>query len=188
MTQQIPDILIYKGREIGIDETPLEKYYQAFPEQKPDTPSPMTALWRGYVATFEVVNNELTVRSIDRDLFSSGKKSNIVEQVFPDSRKFSWFSGLIRVDPDRFAYPPETHDMTFEYLAFDNGNLVYEMSMTLPQLRGFKKRQWEYFKTTEEYQRVLQRFIDRNPDSSPERLVQTIKDSILYFTRELYPQ
>jgi hypothetical protein len=42
----------------------MEEYFIEFPENRP--PAPFSALWRGYIATYEIIDNELWVIEIKK--------------------------------------------------------------------------------------------------------------------------
>ncbi|MDR0515679.1 MAG: hypothetical protein LBH25_01380 [Fibromonadaceae bacterium] len=51
-TAQEPDLLIHNGEKYDLTVNPMEPFFKENPEKRP--PSPNTALWRGYIATFEI--------------------------------------------------------------------------------------------------------------------------------------
>lgn len=60
--------------------------------------SPNTALWRGYVGTWEIVNNRLYLIALSGE-FIDGSPVNL-EAIFPGypERVFAhWYSGLLRI-------------------------------------------------------------------------------------------
>jgi hypothetical protein len=64
MTAQVPEKLLFEGEELDLCNEPLE----LFIEQTPMTVrcmSPHTALWRGYVETWEIVEDRLYLKSLD---------------------------------------------------------------------------------------------------------------------------
>ena len=56
-TAQYPDILIHKGKEHSLFNNPMEAYFEKHPKKKPESGVRSSALWRGYVATFEFKDN-----------------------------------------------------------------------------------------------------------------------------------
>ncbi|KAA3641483.1 MAG: hypothetical protein DWQ02_00480 [Bacteroidetes bacterium] len=68
-TAQIPDILIYNGDTLLLHAVPLN----SFPDRDKITPQNLfgssgctyTACWRGYVATWEVIDDKLYLNSIE---------------------------------------------------------------------------------------------------------------------------
>jgi hypothetical protein len=61
MTRQIRDTLLFEGEEHRLNDELLEAYFNEYPDRKPQSDVELTALWRGYVATFEVVADELLI-------------------------------------------------------------------------------------------------------------------------------
>jgi hypothetical protein len=98
-TAQIPDRIIIKGKSYDLFTNPMEEYFDKNPEKRPyGTIS--TALWRGYVATFELENNQLVLRDIEildsSDDSNNGKDGwkSVISEIFPDKRevKVNWFN------------------------------------------------------------------------------------------------
>jgi len=66
-TAQIPDRLIYKGENYKLHTNPLEKYFENYnPKAKKyfENKNSSTALWRNYIATFEIKENKFNVVDI----------------------------------------------------------------------------------------------------------------------------
>ncbi len=97
MTAQIGDLLFYQGQRMTICDAPLGTYFRlggAYPEFEPSS----TALMRGYVATWELLDDRLYLVAIQGWL-SNGEDASL-ESVFPGypERVFAhWYSGRIRV-------------------------------------------------------------------------------------------
>jgi hypothetical protein len=84
MTQQIRDKLIYDGKEYYLNNEILEYYFDEFPKCKPESNSIMTACWRGYCATFEIINNELIIKEFDLlDWFETDSEEKLKFDLFP---------------------------------------------------------------------------------------------------------
>ena len=64
-TAQAPDKLVLDGETYSLNTNPLESYFGKHPERHPreaedgDQVVLSTGLWRGYIATFEVIGNTL---------------------------------------------------------------------------------------------------------------------------------
>lgn len=97
MTAQIGDLLFYQGERLTMCNAPLGAYFRlggAYPEFEPSS----TALIRGYVATWELLDGRLYLIAIQGWL-SDGADASL-ESVFPGypERVFAhWYSGRIRV-------------------------------------------------------------------------------------------
>jgi len=63
-TGQISDKIIYKGQEYSLNTNPLESFFKKNPDLKPKPDIMSTALWRGYIATFEIQKDQLFVKDI----------------------------------------------------------------------------------------------------------------------------
>ncbi|WVM88397.1 hypothetical protein UMZ34_19935 [Halopseudomonas pachastrellae] len=83
MTAQIGDLLFYQGQRMTICDAPLGTYFRlggAYPEFEPSS----TALMRGYVATWELLDDRLYLVAIQGWL-SDGADASL-ESVFRDIR------------------------------------------------------------------------------------------------------
>ncbi|MGD2094276.1 MAG: hypothetical protein PVH77_04630 [Phycisphaerales bacterium] len=99
-TVQVCDKLIYDGNEYsgGYDEFPLEDYWS---EERPK-PNFLyitnTACWRGYIATWEMRDGALFLKSLGRENLPNGDEIPIpLQNVFPDANGpilADWFSGV----------------------------------------------------------------------------------------------
>jgi len=100
-TTQICDRLIYDSNEYSgdYDEFPLEDYWSD-QRPKPDCLSmTSTACWRGYIATWEVRNESLFLKSLGKENFPNDDETPIpLQNVFPDANGpilANWFSGVL---------------------------------------------------------------------------------------------
>ena len=80
MTAQIGEKLIYDGRQVSMCSEPLGDYF-AFGGRNPEFESNCTALWRGYVGTWEIVGDRLDIVSLSGTL-KDGTEATL-ETVFP---------------------------------------------------------------------------------------------------------
>src|SRR5690554_7604266 len=56
LTAQYPDKIKFKGKEYNLNSNPLEPYFEKYPDKRPKGGIMSTALWRGYVAHFEIID------------------------------------------------------------------------------------------------------------------------------------
>jgi hypothetical protein len=115
MTAQIAENLLYRGESMAMCTEPLEKYFIlscTFPKFE----SNCTALWRGYVGSWEIVNERLYLVGLDGTLEDGTNVS--VSTFFPDfpDRVFAhWFSGTIRIPQGKqLRYVHMGYASTFE--------------------------------------------------------------------------
>lgn len=100
MTAQFGEILRHEGETVSMCDTPLGDYF-ALGGRRPDHDFDTfgcTALWRGYVGTWEIVDGRLYLVGLSGD-FEDGTPVSLAA-VFPDypDRVFAhWYSGRIRI-------------------------------------------------------------------------------------------
>ena len=97
MTAQIAEELYYKGECYSMCSNPLSMYFSLV-EIKPAFEETSTALWRGYVGSWEIIDDRLYLIGLRGKLMDGTKVS--VSTFFPDypDRVFAhWFSDKIRI-------------------------------------------------------------------------------------------
>ena len=97
MTAQIAEKLLYQGEQVAMCTNPLGDYF-AMGGFNPRFESMSTALWRGYVGGWEIVDDRLYLVSLDGTL-EDGTDATL-ETVFPGfpDRVFAhWYSGSVRI-------------------------------------------------------------------------------------------
>jgi hypothetical protein len=136
-TAQLPDYLIYGGEKYALATNPMEAYFKKFPNRRPRPV--MTALWRGYVATFEIIQNELWVVNIDA--FGQG---NITAQCLDgkDRIKVDWFSGaLVMPRGEILHYVHLGYESIYEYyklIEIQRGKFVRELNLNYEEYEKYK--------------------------------------------------
>jgi hypothetical protein len=148
-TEQIPNIFLYNGNKYQFHEiipvfsrrnAPelIEAYFRTFPEKQPEMSG--TSLYRGYVATYEIINDELFVVDIlehKRD----GKYNRIWVSIIKeclngnDKMKIIWFTGFFILPQGgrvSYDYINNVYQQTFEYykiIYIQNGNFIKEINI-----------------------------------------------------------
>lgn len=166
-TAQFPDKLIYKGKEYALHSNPLEDYFDKNPYKRPKGGMVSTALWRGYVASFEFIDSQLYVKDIQIEVRDSGSRESyktkwksVLKEVFPgDERiKTDWVTGILVIPYGKLVnYVHMGYGSTYEkyiLLEIGNGDLKKEKKYNYKEYEKFKDRQFEAFKKTEEYQKL----------------------------------
>ncbi len=125
MTAQISERLIFERQQVALLSNPLYDYF-ALGGSNPGFESTSTALWRGYVGTWEILNDRLYLVEL-RGTLKSGDDATL-ESVFPGfkDRVFAhWFSGRLRIPQGkRLEYVHMGYASTFErdvLLTLQNG-------------------------------------------------------------------
>jgi len=98
MTAQIGERLCYDGRDLSMCSQPLSDYFTLAGARPAFDTRICTALWRGYVGTWEIRDGHLYLIGLSGTL-KDGTQANLAT-VFPDfpERVFAhWYSGQLRV-------------------------------------------------------------------------------------------
>lgn len=166
-TAQYPDKLIYNGIEYNLQSNPLEIYFQKNPDKRPKGTIISSALWRGYVATFEIIDKELFLKDIQINYEDSASKEtndykwkSVINEVFPQITKIKidWLSGLLVVPQGKLVnYVHLSNGSTYEnylLLEFNKGNLRSEKKFNHEDYVVFKEKQFQAYKLTSEYKKI----------------------------------
>jgi hypothetical protein len=128
MTAQFSERLIFEGQQVALLSNPLNDYF-ALSGSDPGFESTSTALWRGYVGTWEILNDRLYLVEL-RGTLKSGDEASVAS-VFPEfsDRVFAhWFSGRLRIPQGkRLEYVHMGYASTYErdvLLNLQNGVVV----------------------------------------------------------------
>ena len=186
-TPQIKDNIIYKGKKyILLHNFPMENYFKKYPDKTPPKGCYVssTALWRGYVATYVIKENQLYLKDIgiqdgeksnERGVYSTIWKS-VMNEVFPNQKlvKINWVTGLFVLPKGKGNHnvPYGAYSIYENYivLELEKGVLKQEKEFTYEEYEEFKKQQFEAFKETEEYEKEKEKlkrkkFTDEEVDS-----------------------
>ena len=125
MTAQIAERLRYQGMDHALCTNPLSDYF-ALGGTNPGFEPSCTALWRGYVGTWEIIGERLYLTGLTGTLEDGTEAS--LETLFPGfpSRVFAhWYSGSLRIPQGR----------QLEYVHMGYGS-TYERDLFLEIARG----------------------------------------------------
>jgi hypothetical protein len=187
-TEQIPDKIIINGEKKSLHSNPMEKFFESNPEKKPKTNTMSTALWRGYVATFEVIENQLYVIDIEI-LESSLKLKSVMAEVFPNQQKvkLDWFTGLLVIPfGEMINYVHMGYGSTYEFytlLEIESGNLKKERNYNYKEYKVFKEKQFIEFKQTEKYKDLKKTLSENNQDDK--LLDSFMKELVVEYTSKI---
>ena len=137
MTAQLPDFIYFEGIRYELYSNPLESYWPHYNKQRPDF-CILETCRRGYVATWEIMNDKLLLKSIDGNykrpniFFGSKIKEYTIKSLFPKAHARSveaiWFSGKLRLPAGKMTlFEDRGYESRFEreiILSIDKGNLI----------------------------------------------------------------
>lgn len=129
MTTQFPEKLRYQGKDVRLWLHPLQSYFVLAGIPSPFT-FPSTALWRGYIGNWEIVNNRLYLTSL-KGMLESGDDATLAS-IFPEfpNRVFAhWFSGNLILEQDTQRKKIHSAEgcnafMRDQFLSFERGVIV----------------------------------------------------------------
>lgn len=182
ITAQYPDKITFKGVEYNLNSNPMELYFEKFPDKRPKSEIMSTALWRGYVAYFKIIDKQLFLTDIkievpdknSNDDFDTVRVSAF-KQVFPKRKKvkIDWYTGILILPHGKMVeYVHMGYASTYSkylLLEVDKGNFNEARKYKNKKFLKFKKRQFETFKKTKEYKKLyleLKESKDANDDDS----------------------
>jgi hypothetical protein len=194
-TAQYPDKIIYKGKTFSLHTNPLEFYFDKNPDKRPKTEIMSTALWRGYVATFEISENKLLLKDIQIQIstndnnYGLGWKS-VIDEVFPDKSelKINWFTGLLILPyGKRINYVHMGYGSTYrKYYIIEiyEGNFIQDRQFNHGQFKSFKEKQFQEFKKTDEYRNLVQS-LKKDESYTQEFIDSFIRDFVTNYTSKI---
>lgn len=125
MTAQVPEVLRIDGEEYGMCDEPLGVYF-GLGGKNPGFVMGDTALWRGYVGEWEVVDKRLYLVKLEGYLEGSAEASlATVFPAFPDRVFAHWFSGTVRI--------PQGETLKYVHMGYES---VYERDLFLSFEKG----------------------------------------------------
>jgi hypothetical protein len=189
-TAQASDFLIYNGKKFALTVNPMEPYFNKYPEKRPRRSA---ASWRGYVATFEIIHNELWVIDIEKDgseMINGKYNVSIIKECLngKDRMKVDWYNGLLVLPQGKLIeYVHMGYASTYEYyklIEIENGNYIKEFTLNYEQYDRYRDAQYELYKKTKNYEEVYNILNDGTmPDEILNYFIKIYK--IEYMTEKL---
>lgn len=195
-TAQYPDKIFYKGKEYSLQTNPMESYFKKYPDKKPRTEIISSALWRGYVATFEFSDNLLILKDINiriakktNDLSSEIGWKSVISEVSPknENLKIDWFTGILVLPYGEIVnYVHLGYGSTYEFyilLEVEKGVLKKSKEFDYNKYVEFKQKQFEAFKKTQEYKKLVE---DLRKENRDENLIESfLKDFVINYSSKI---
>ena len=129
MTAQFSERLHYNGEDLPMCTNPLSDYF-AMGGVIPGFESNCTALWRGYVGSWEIVDDRLYLIGISGTI-EGGVDASLatIFPDFPDRVLAHWYSGTIRI--------PQGKQLEYVHMGYGS---TYERDVLLDLERGIVKK------------------------------------------------
>lgn len=131
MTAQFSECLRHQGAEHAMAANPLEDYFVLVGE-RPAFQATSTALWRGYMGTWEIREGRLYLIGLEGEL-TDGSPATLatVFPAFPDRVFAHWFNGCLRL--------PRGKRLKYVHQGY---NSIYEEDLLIDVVRGVVQREW----------------------------------------------
>ncbi|MBM4153329.1 MAG: hypothetical protein FJ220_07405 [Kiritimatiellaceae bacterium] len=191
-TAQYPDKLLYDGKEYGLHTNPMEQYFRAYPEKKPSDGVRSSALWRGYVATFEIKTNTLILKDIEVMVWSENCRltswKSVKDRIVTNGEDLvvDWFTGLLVLPyGETVKYVHMGYDSTYEnYIVLEvkAGSITGERKFDYHQYKAFKEKQFNEYIKTEDYKKKFAEL--KNKGRDPDKIDKDLRRSIIMYTSE----
>lgn len=123
-TAQMPDLLIYEGKTVGIFSNPLESYFDKnHPRPNELFEVSCTASWRGYLATWEIKDGFLYLLKLAEGGCDEKAAEIPLAKVLPNQKppiKATWFSGVLTI--------PQGEQLEYVHMGYGS---IYEKELHL---------------------------------------------------------
>ncbi|WP_405397844.1 hypothetical protein [Maribacter sp. Asnod2-G09] len=191
VSAQYPDKLMYEGNVYDLHTNPLERYFEKHQDKKPEQVS--SALWRGYVAYFEIIENQLLVTDITTPVYEENGETkwvSIYTNIFPNNEKviIDWYSGILTLPYGEIVnYVNQGYASTYSnynLLEIKNGCFTEARNLNHNQFIMFKKNQFLAFEKTETYKELFNRLKNNSTQKDPVATKSYISDFILEYTSQ----
>jgi hypothetical protein len=184
-TAQIPDGLVIDGKQYAIFTNPLNDYLDKNPNKKIPHGIISSANWRGYIALWEIKDGCLQLKNIEiseafPDSAGNGsheiRKRSVLSEVFPGEKDIiaDWFTGhLIIPDGKLVEYVHMGYASAYKkyvVLRIEKGKVTNKWKVNQSAFERFRKKQFEAFKTTDEYRSAFAKTKAESPDENEKEI------------------
>ena len=192
-TGQTPDKIIYNGKEYMLQSNPLEGYFVIFPEKKLKSEIYSTNLIRGYLATFEIIDDALFLKDIQVQISKKDSKNfqtewkSVLSEFAPEGEKLKidWFTGLLVMPHGKPVQILNAgYATTYEnyiLLEIEAGNFNRAKELNYQNYLNFKELQFFAFKQTDEYKRIFEE-LSKNENATKEFIDDFLKGYITSYS------
>lgn len=164
----------------------MKGYFEKFPDKLPDNRIRSTALRRGYVATFEIDNNQLFLKDIgiiDRTKNDEAERSILADITDDSDRlKIDWFSGLLVLQEIDQANGEIYRGGNYVLIEANKGNIGRAREFDHKGLQEFKEKQFAQFRNSPEYEGAVEEIRKQDKDRDTGAIDNVLKHSIFTYT------
>ena len=193
-TAQTPDKLLIEGKEYRLNTNPLQPYLAKLGDKAPKFEAISSALWRGYVATWELSGGKLYLIKVEvsRPDPASPQDEEIavdaLSELFPGQARVlaDWYSGALIVPKGEIVdYVHMGYASTYERYVVSvvkNGLEKDRRDVSLAEFKVYRQSQFEKFKGTPAYKAMF----DEEKASEDPMSDREIESFIFEYATETY--
>lgn len=197
-TAQIPDAIVVDGKEYSLNTNPLDRYLEGLGDAAPRFEATSTALWRGYIAGWELKDGKLFLRSISVPRYArkGGERKSVemLRDLFPGDGEVmaGWYSGALIIPDGRMVeYVHMGYGSTYErYIValVRKGIETKRLQLSEQEFRQYRDAQFWKFKASDAYRTMVEGMKARQSRDEPEYSLsdEQIDRFILEFSAEEY--
>jgi hypothetical protein len=126
MCIQVKDSILIKGEKYYLYTTPLDSYWSKR-NPKPQIRPTKSTCWRGYIATWEIVKDNLYLVDI---IFHAHDGGFGLDYLFPNNTgkiKADWYTGEVKIPIGNKLYQEFMEDPVYDsdwFISIEHGNVL----------------------------------------------------------------
>lgn len=189
MRVDVYDYMIFKGDTLRMFNSPLEPYFEKFPEQYPKPDQLFLGASKQYTAYYELRDSILYLKSINIAKFdedSSLISVNVIADIFKGQQevKMKWFSTKLVIGMDilgRKRAVGNQKDEDFFILQIDSGKLKSIIRTNPRKIKKLKHRLFKEFSKTQKYISITKQY----PKANSREIEKILGHRILDYTSKI---
>jgi len=187
-----PDRVIYNNKEFDYRFHHLEQYFNYYPDKRIVINKDSTIINRGYIALYEIFENEIYLRDIKVQKKENSEYISVREKFNPSKEEripLRWVNGVsqIGLGQDDFKRdslrPINTNNIIFE---IQRGKIQRKLELGKEEMRIFKNFQFQKYQNTHEYLLLTYRL--RQTELNDDQIKIHIFNNVFYYSKKIFLQ
>ncbi|MFZ6053387.1 hypothetical protein [Halocola ammonii] len=164
----VRDYIVFEGDTMIMLNSPLEPYFDLFPDKYPETDEYLYGATKQYFATFEFKDSVLYLTSVitrryDQD--SSLIQMNVISEIFDGRQKveMNWLSSYLVFGTDILGHERVVGNQKnedFFIVHIENGKLISRKKTSPKQIKRFRRKLFKEFVDTREYEYLSEKYFN----------------------------
>ncbi|MCP5162186.1 MAG: hypothetical protein H6999_00550 [Hahellaceae bacterium] len=188
-TAQATESLIYEGEAMATLSNPLEAYFNdARPKPRKILKATCSAIWRGYLATWEVKGQTLYLNKIAKGSCSGNGADIPLAKIFPGKTsplKAAWFSGVLIIpEGEMVRYRHDEYESTYEHyrlVMVSSGKVGKVQRLDLDAFQKLRSERFVRYQSTEAYRQRFDKLRASGRYSKSEAEQRLYKTDMAYY-------